>query len=168
MVLCLLQTISESELQVVKHTLDKFNVENDKHLYTGPEQDNQGLGQELQMSFDNPLTEETFDADETKYRARAKREVALRAESNSLFNQLDRNGDGALSRQEIQKGLVVIEQSTGLKLAGKKAKEAFSYLSVSGRDGQVRPRPSFYCAGLQITERISSSTALLRRAIRAI
>jgi hypothetical protein len=114
-VLCVLQAISESELQVAKHILDKFNVEHEKHLYTGSEEGNQGP----QMAFENPLIEETFDDDETKDRARAQREAALRAESDSLFSRLDRNGDGALSRQEVKKGLAVIEQGTGLALAGK-------------------------------------------------
>jgi hypothetical protein len=65
-----------------------------------------------------------------------RREVALRAESDALFKQLDRNGDGALSRKEVTKGLQVLEKSTGLKLAGKRAKEAFGYLDDS-HDGQV-------------------------------
>ena len=65
-----------------------------------------------------------------------RREAALRAESDALFKQLDRNGDGALSRKEVTKGLQVLEKSTGLKLAGKRAKEAFGYLDDS-HDGQV-------------------------------
>ena len=45
-----------------------------------------------------------------------RREAALRAESDALFKQLDRNGDGALSRKEVTKGLQVLEKSTGLKV----------------------------------------------------
>ena len=45
-----------------------------------------------------------------------RREAALRAESDALFKQLDRNGDGALSRKEVKKGLQALEKSTGLKV----------------------------------------------------
>ena len=45
-----------------------------------------------------------------------RREAALRAESDALFKQLDRNRDGALSRKEVTKGLQVLEKSTGLKV----------------------------------------------------
>jgi Ca2+-binding EF-hand superfamily protein len=65
-----------------------------------------------------------------------RREEALRVESDALFRQLDRNGDGTLSRKEVKKGLHILEQGTGLKLAGKRAKEAFSYLDDT-HDGEV-------------------------------
>ena len=50
----------------------------------------------------------------------------------SLLRQLDRDGDGSLSRKEIKKGLAALEQGTGLKLAGKRAKEAFGYINETG------------------------------------
>ena len=50
----------------------------------------------------------------------------------SLLRQLDRDGDGSLSRKEIKKGLAALEQGTGLKLAGKRAKAAFGYINETG------------------------------------
>ena len=78
----------------------------------------------------------------------------------SLFRQLDRDGDGSLSRKEIKKGLAALEQGTGLKLAGKRAKEAFGYINETG--GQVRPAAR-HCARLEIAALIARSTAFMRR-----
>ena len=78
----------------------------------------------------------------------------------SLFRQLDRDGDGSLSRKEIKKGLAALEQGTGLKLAGKRAKEAFGYINETG--GQVRPAAR-HRARLEIAALIARSTAFMRR-----
>ena len=89
-----------------------------------------------------------------------RREAALRAESDALFKQLDRNGDGTLSRKEVTKGLQALEKSTGLKLAGKRAKAAFGYLD-DGKDGEVNAEEFF--AFMSTAEERAASDRLFKQ-----
>ena len=83
-------------------------------------------------------------------------ELASKAECDALFQQLDKNGDGQLTKSEIKKGLSQIQTATGL---AKSAKQVWKDADADGSKAVDREE-FFEFMGRQMREHADADAAL--------
>ena len=105
-------------------------------------------GRPLMLNFNSKQIpkegdDEVDDLEEWSPELEETKKKHARAESDTLFAKLDRDGDGTLTRKEIKKGLKDLQAGSGLNFQGKKAKQIFMCIDDDG-GGQVDADEFFY------------------------